>query len=366
VDVVELSPGVRTVSRWFNEYNGNVLSDPRVHLYIDDGRNYVLGTQGRYDVVQAGIIHPGLNSGNAGFYGVDFYRECKRILAPGGIVCQWLPMHSMPFEDFTTLIRSFQAEFPNTSIWFKYTSDFCILVGTAEPLRIDLAELERRVNEEPVKAGLAGNGVMNAYDLLSAFCAAGDDVRKAVGGGPLNTDDRSSVEFHCNRPLSTTAHVQAVSLLDGMRRSPWRLLHNVPSGRAGEVKAQLDLWVEGTYLLTAAMAHALVMDNLSPDVPDFHTAHARALALFDRALQLNPDDATTRFLRRDHVAARAAAVANWLCGQGRLQEAVALVESFAAGGEPESMAEAEAQYLYRLLRRRAGSAPAPGAAAAGP
>jgi spermidine synthase len=353
VDVVELSPGVRSVSRWFTGYNDNVLSDPRVHLRIDDGRNYVLGTQQKYDVIQAGIIHPGLNSGNAGFYSLDFYQQCKRILNPGGIVCQWLPLHSMPLADFKMLIRSFQAEFPHTSIWFKYTGDFCILIGTEQPLRIDFASLERRVSEDPVKAQLAQSDVVNVYDLLSGFCAADDDVRNAIGTGPLNTDDRPTVEFHCSRPYPSRAHVQAVVLLRDLRRSPWPLLYDVPAGRQDEVRAKLDQWGQEGGVLLDAIAKGLVMSYLPPDVQDFQIAYVQAVGLFDSALHLNPDDANARFLRRYYVAEHAAMLGSWLYRLRRVPQALAVVQPFADIGPPISSDEAEAQYIYRDIRRHA-------------
>ncbi|NLW50817.1 MAG: fused MFS/spermidine synthase [Candidatus Brocadiaceae bacterium] len=356
VDVVELSPGVRRVSGWFKKYNGDVLSDPRVHLRIDDGRNYVLGTRERYDVVQAGIIHPGLNAGNAGFYGVDFYRQCKRILAPGGIICQWLPLHSMPEEDFRMLIRSFLVEFPHASVWFKYTADFCILIGTEGPLRIDFAELERRLDRPAVKERLAANGVVDACDFLSAFCGEGDDLRRAVGQGPLNTDDIPIVEFHCSRSYPMNSHVRALFLLAGMRRSPWDLLYSVPAGREAATRESLERWVEGTTVLTQAVAEGLMMEYLQ----DFDDAFARAMALFDRALAVNPQDATARFLRRYYAAVRTAAVARWHAGQGPMGQARArlLLEPLVEGGEPVTAAEAEAHILWRMLH-------APGADDAG-
>ena len=72
VDVVELSPGVRKANVLFAPLNGDVLRDERVNLRIEDGRNYVLGTERRYDMVQAGIIHPAVSSGNA-------WRKCSQL-----------------------------------------------------------------------------------------------------------------------------------------------------------------------------------------------------------------------------------------------------------------------------------------------
>ncbi|MHC4591406.1 MAG: fused MFS/spermidine synthase, partial [Planctomycetota bacterium] len=195
VDVAELSPGVRKANSLFTDLNQDILSDPHVYLRIDDGRNYVLGTDRKYDMIQAGIIHPALSSGNASFYSVDFYRECKRILTPDGVMCQWLPLHRIPPEDFKMLIRSFQAEFPYTSVWYKHTSDFCSLIGTPRPLAIDFQDLERRVNRPEMRDHLARSNVVDVYDFLDSFCFADDTAERALGEGPLQTDDHPYLEF---------------------------------------------------------------------------------------------------------------------------------------------------------------------------
>ncbi|MCK4373757.1 MAG: fused MFS/spermidine synthase, partial [Candidatus Brocadiae bacterium] len=71
VDVVELSPAVVRVNRSFErafedyrrEHGRSVLSDPRVKVRIEDGRNFVLGTTQKYDVIQVGGFHPVITSG---------------------------------------------------------------------------------------------------------------------------------------------------------------------------------------------------------------------------------------------------------------------------------------------------------------
>ena len=40
LDIVEFVPGVIRAARFFPEVNHNVLTDPRLHVTIDDGRNY--------------------------------------------------------------------------------------------------------------------------------------------------------------------------------------------------------------------------------------------------------------------------------------------------------------------------------------
>ena len=52
IDAVELSPGVIEAAPFFRATNRDVLSDPRVHLTIEDGRNFLLVSHDLFDVIR--------------------------------------------------------------------------------------------------------------------------------------------------------------------------------------------------------------------------------------------------------------------------------------------------------------------------
>jgi len=349
VDAVELSAGVRRMAPWFAPYNGDILKDPAVHLIIDDGRNYVLGTRRRYDMIQAGIIHPAVNSGNSSFYTTDFYRECKRILAPGGIMCQWLPLHGMRHEDFLMLIRSFLEVFPNASVWFKWTPEFCVLIGTPEPLEIDFKDFERRVNSPAVRRHLASCGIVDAYDLLDSFCCAGEDLRQAVGPGPLHTDDHPYVEFHSNRPFPALEFADNIRFLGRIRRRVLPRLVDLPPSRARQVRARLERWFRGTELLISAGHAWVVMESIGPGAPDFERVAAQIDELYSRVQQVNPDDRNAAFLWRNSRARYHLLLGKWALRGGDRQEALRHLRMAAAEGAKLLRSAAEADYLCRVL-----------------
>lgn len=322
VDVVELSAGVRRANRWFKQYTEDILSDERVNLRIDDGRNYVLGTDQTYDMIQAGIIHPALNSGSAGFYTVDFYRECERILAPGGVMCQWLPLHQIPHEDFKMLIRSFQAAFPYTSIWYKNTSQHCMLIGTMKPLRIDFPDIESRVNRPAVRAHLARSEVQDVYDLLDSFCCADNDVRRAVGPGPLHTDDRPLMEFHSQRPISIFAYPDNISLFGRARRPVWPRLVNIPPQKRADVRARFDRWYEATQYLIRGHYGGALLQSLGPEHGDYRQVFEEMNAVCQRVLELNPEDKNAEIIWKENLASHEMMMARQSMRKGRRDEEV--------------------------------------------
>lgn len=83
ITCVELDPRILDVGRGF--LGGN-LDDPRIRLVSNDGRLFIKTTDGKYDVVIIDAPEPATLQANR-FYTDSFYREVKRILAPGGILC---------------------------------------------------------------------------------------------------------------------------------------------------------------------------------------------------------------------------------------------------------------------------------------
>ena len=89
VDVVELAGSVVRGARFLESINYGVLSRPNVHLRVDDGRNYLMLTPRRYDVITADVIHP-IFAGSGNVYSVEYFRQMRRVLNPGGLVLQWV------------------------------------------------------------------------------------------------------------------------------------------------------------------------------------------------------------------------------------------------------------------------------------
>ena len=193
IDCAELSPGVVACAEFFPTNRG-VLQDPRVSLNIEDGRNYLLTTDRRYDVIH--LDPPELHSaGVVSLYTREFYELCQRRLRPGGILSHWINVTLLPEKELQMLVRTFQAVFPHTTIWQgpnRYSWNF---IGWDRPLAIDLQIFEQKMREERVLADLEEIRLDDAATFLSLFLMSEEGVRKYTGPGPLVSDDHSRVDF---------------------------------------------------------------------------------------------------------------------------------------------------------------------------
>ena len=134
-------PGVIRAAGYFPEVNHGVLSDPRLRVIIDDGRNHLLVTEHTYDVVSVDTLDP-KHAGNGNLYTREFYALSRRVLRPGGIFVQWLPYHQVDNASLKLIARTFLDVYPHATLWLNRFKGYALLVGTLGPLRIDVGRLD--------------------------------------------------------------------------------------------------------------------------------------------------------------------------------------------------------------------------------
>ncbi|MCS7001491.1 MAG: fused MFS/spermidine synthase, partial [Dehalococcoidia bacterium] len=89
IDVVELYHGVVEAARLFDHINYGVLDRPNVTIHVNDGRNFLLMTDKKYDIIEADIIQA-RNAGSANLYAADYYRLARNALRDDGLMVQWV------------------------------------------------------------------------------------------------------------------------------------------------------------------------------------------------------------------------------------------------------------------------------------
>lgn len=283
VDAVEISRGIIEANPFFTKINHNVLNDPLIKLHLDDGRNFTLTTNKKYDMISTGIIHPLVSTNSAGFYTKDFYELCKKRLTDTGIMCQWVPLHRLPEEQYKMIIRTFKASFPHTSLWYKFTPDFVILIGTPNELSINLRDFIERTQKPEVKADLATVNMDDPFSILDSFMMDEKQIDAYVGEGPIHTDNHPLMEFFGPQPEITT-----LRNIDGMtkfRTTVLPYLTDIKSSKEfNEIRNELQRYFDATQYL--------IMGQLYYITGDFDTSLKRILA----GSYINPQDANIKWM----------------------------------------------------------------------
>jgi spermidine synthase len=226
LDVVEIESAVLDSASLFAAVNRNVLEDPRTRTIIDDGRNHVLTTKQRYDVITLEPLLPYFPAA-VHLYTRDFYELSLARLKPGGVVCQWLPNHSQSLADFKELLTAFVEAFPYAYVWdIEGASAF---IGSNEALALDLAKLRQGIARSRVRADLDQVRFGSAESLLSHLIVEGEAARRFAGPSRPVTDDRPSVEFFSvPRKRFVVYQYNVLSQLYQQRSDPVALLEAQP------------------------------------------------------------------------------------------------------------------------------------------
>jgi len=115
LQIVELDRAVLDAAPWF-ETNHGVLDDPSVSTAVMDGRAWLRRQPRSYDVITLEPMPPHFAGVNA-LYSRDFYEILAQRLEPGGIACQWVPLHLLPPRYAASVTRTFQSVFPDAEMW---------------------------------------------------------------------------------------------------------------------------------------------------------------------------------------------------------------------------------------------------------
>ncbi|MEK7846962.1 MAG: fused MFS/spermidine synthase, partial [Nitrospinota bacterium] len=193
---VDILKEVFNSGEYFSEGNRNVLNDGRFKMIIEDGRNFLLTTDKKFDLITSEPPPPS-NAGIVNLYSREYYMLCKSRLKEGGMVSHWIPLHHLSEDDFKMLVSTFVSVFPHSTMWF--TKWDAIMIGSNEKLSIDFEKLKERFNNKKIYESLREIGISNPFQLLSAFMIDEDGLHKFVENIPVVADDNPYVEFTAPR-----------------------------------------------------------------------------------------------------------------------------------------------------------------------
>jgi len=198
-DVIEISPEVVDGARLFSEFNRSALDQPNANLIFDDGRNYLKTTRKKYDVITEDPLDP-FFAGSGYLYDLEHFQNAKKALNPGGVMCQYLPLYQVGVTEARIIAKTFHEAFPYVTAWFSFND--MLLIGSVEPIKIDLPNLRRRISRSEIASDLRDVGIDNEYDFLSNYLFDQDTIREFGKGLPVNTDDYPIIEYMTPRSLT--------------------------------------------------------------------------------------------------------------------------------------------------------------------
>lgn len=208
VTVCEIEPAIVEATRCFERVNHRPLGRDNVEVVIDDGRSFVQGHPGPWDLILSEPSNPWI-AGVANLFTEEFYRSARSKLSRDGLLVQWIQTYAFTHEEYALIARTMLEVFPRCALFRVSQHDTLLIAGpreiAPELARVDAAQaavealpevaadLERHFGTRDVRSVLL-EGLWLDEQGLTRFVGA-------VGGRELNTDGNMRLEFLAPRRL---------------------------------------------------------------------------------------------------------------------------------------------------------------------
>jgi spermidine synthase len=176
----------------------DLVEDPRVSLLEGDGRDHLLRTDRRYDLVNVDTLRP-QSAFSGSLYSVEFYELVQDRLAEGGVLAQWVA--SPRTLNSATEVFPYVITLPVPS----YGSSF--FLASDSPITFDRAQLLDRF-DTLVPADAFGDEqrarLREYFATVEPTCAAAGGPTGPVPGDAVNHDLDPRDEYFLNQPSQVT------------------------------------------------------------------------------------------------------------------------------------------------------------------
>jgi spermidine synthase len=199
--IAEIEPLVpRVVSKYFSEYNFNVVANPKVTVHLDDARHYLLTTREKFDAITSDPLDPWVR-GAATLYTREFFEVAKAHLNPGGVVTLFVQLYESNDAAVKSEVATFLDAFPGGMVFANTSNGLgydLVLLGQVEPTKIDVDAIEAKLQRPeyaPLKQSLREIGMHSAVDLFSTYAGRKPDLEPWLRTAQINHDRNLRLQY---------------------------------------------------------------------------------------------------------------------------------------------------------------------------
>jgi spermidine synthase len=229
ITVCEIEPIIPPIStRYFASQDYDVLHNPRTRIVYDDARHYVLTTPEKFDIIASDPLDVFVK-GTAALYSKEYFEAVKRHLNPGGMFTLYVPLYESDVRTVKSELATFMEVFPYATVWANTVSGQgydMVFLGQAEPLKINLDEVEQRLNRPdyaPVAESLREIGIRSAVDLLATYAGQKSDLEPWYAGAELNRDGDLRLQYLAGWGINSSLEDFIYRQMLSYRRPPLNL-----------------------------------------------------------------------------------------------------------------------------------------------
>ncbi len=222
IEIADLSRQILLHADYFSDANHHALRDPRIAVYVEDGRQHLrMRGEGAFDLI-ALEPPPIAQAGVGALYSREFYALARSRLTEKGYISQWLPAYQVPAETTLAMIRAFVDVFPQ-AVLLSGSPQELLLVGTKGPrIEIDPNRLASALASAPAAAAdLRRVGFDTTAAIVGTFLGGPRTLDDASRGYRPASDDRPIQEYGAISRLTNNYQVLPASIFDFDQVSAW-------------------------------------------------------------------------------------------------------------------------------------------------
>jgi len=259
IDVVEIEHTIVEASSFFNDWNQDPLSDPRVNMIINDARNQLnLAEDGTYDLIISEPSNPWL-TGVSNLFTSEYFALGKTKLAPGGIWSQWIQIYGMDTGDLKSLLGTFSDTYDYVHLFSTISDADLVLVGSDSPLELNAAAFDKVIHANPALVrDLREIEIESGMDLVARYRMDKPMLQELAAGITRNTDDNMRVEYSAPLNLHTWTGDANVAMLDAAMGDNPRVPYEATENTIDDVRnlaasyGGIDLYIQAIKCLKKA------------------------------------------------------------------------------------------------------------------
>ncbi len=197
LDIAENCEAVIHASKFFDDWNHHVLSDPRTHLWREDARTVLTLRPQKYDVIINEPSNPWF-VGTGSVFSREYYQLAASRLKPGGILAQWFQVYETQDDMVELVLRTFSSVFPYVEIWDAGAGDI-VLVGSLQPWKTGPDVFRQSFAIDRVRTDMWMIDIQSPEALMARQLASQRTGFAIANPGPLQSDLFPVLEYSAPR-----------------------------------------------------------------------------------------------------------------------------------------------------------------------
>lgn len=200
----ELVPSVPRLFSYYHEDGDRILSSPRSHVVIDDGRRFLERSGETFDAIILDPPPPVESAASSLLYSEEFYAVAKQRLSPTGILQQWLPYGDKQVQ--ASVAKALRSSFPYVRVYRSVTGWGWHFLASMSPIpERNASDLVARMPPAAVKDMMEWGPAATPAEQFDRILSTKTTLQELIGGAsdtPPMQDDRPINEYFFLRDLA--------------------------------------------------------------------------------------------------------------------------------------------------------------------